>query len=203
MKVDFDILSDKKRFQDLCEELNRQHTGPDYEILWNKKIDFPAYELASDVYFEYGDKPNDYPGDETSSFFLGDQDKPKNAVLDRYILKEGDPIKARFEQELGLKASRMMMNVQKQGTYIPPHSDRGKSFLLECRDKGLTDDLEWLQIKRYIYFLQDRQVGQFFQVGDSQLDWKAGDLCQFPMFKVHTTANAGPQVRHVLAITGV
>ena len=97
----------------------------------------------------------------------------------------------------------MMMNVQKQGKHIPPHSDRGKSFLLECKDKGLTDNLKWLDVKRYIYFLQDRQVGQFFQIGDTQLDWKAGDMCQFPMFKVHTTANAGPHIRHVLAITGV
>jgi len=203
MKVDFDILSDKSKFLDLCDELNSQHTGPDYRVLWNKKIDIPEYDLSRDVYFEYGDKPNDLPGDETTSFFMDEKDKPKNAVLDRHILKDGDPIKDRFEKELGLKASRMMMNVQKPGSHVPPHSDRGKSFLLECKDKGLTDGLEWLDIKRYIYFLQDRQMGQFFQVGDSQLDWKAGDLCQFPMFKVHTTANAGRHVRHVLAITGV
>jgi len=201
MLVDFDILSDKTRFLKLCAELNEQHTGPDCEIIWNKKIDIPEYDLASDVYFEYGDKPNDFPGDETKPFF--DKDTPKDAVLDRYILKEGDTTKKQFEQELGLKHSRMMMNVQKQGKHIPPHSDRGKSFLLECKDKGLTDNLKWLDVKRYIYFLQDRQVGQFFQIGDTQLDWKAGDMCQFPMFKVHTTANAGPHIRHVLAITGV
>jgi hypothetical protein len=201
MKIDFDVLNDLAQFQALCDQLNREHQGPDCEIIWNKKIDIPEYKLNPDVYFEYGEKKNDFPGSETKSFFREDQ--PKDAVLDRHILKEDDPTKKRFEQELGLKHSRMMMNVQKQGKHIPPHSDRGKSFLLECREKGLTDDLEWLQIKRYIYFLEDRQVGQFFQVGNTQLDWKAGDMCQFPMFKVHTTANAGPHTRHVLAITGV
>ena len=201
MKIDFDVLNDLAQFQALCDQLNREHQGPDCEIIWNKKIDIPEYKLNPDVYFEYGEKKNDFPGGETKSFFREDQ--PKDAVLDRHILKEDDPTKKRFEQELGLKHSRMMMNVQKQGKHIPPHSDRGKSFLLECREKGLTDDLEWLQIKRYIYFLEDRQVGQFFQVGNTQLDWKAGDMCQFPMFKVHTTANAGPHTRHVLAITGI
>lgn len=201
MKIDFDVLNDLAQFQALCDQLNREHQGPDCEIIWNKKIDIPKYKLNPDVYFEYGEKKNDFPGGETKSFFREDQ--PKDAVLDRHILKEDDPTKKRFEQELGLKHSRMMMNVQKQGKHIPPHSDRGKSFLLECREKGLTDDLEWLQIKRYIYFLEDRQVGQFFQVGNTQLDWKAGDMCQFPMFKVHTTANAGPHTRHVLAITGI
>ena len=201
MKIDFDVLNDLAQFQALCDQLNREHQGPDCEIIWNKKIDIPEYKFNPDVYFEYGEKKNDFPGGETKSFFREDQ--PKDAVLDRHILKEDDPTKKRFEQELGLKHSRMMMNVQKQGKHIPPHSDRGKSFLLECREKGLTDDLEWLQIKRYIYFLEDRQVGQFFQVGNTQLDWKAGDMCQFPMFKVHTTANAGPHTRHVLAITGI
>jgi len=201
MLINFDVLNDLAQFQALCDQLNREHQGPDCEIIWNKKIDIPKYKLNPDVYFEYGEKKNDFPGGETKSFFREDQ--PKDAVLDRHILKEDDPTKKRFEQELGLKHSRMMMNVQKQGKHIPPHSDRGKSFLLECREKGLTDDLEWLQIKRYIYFLEDRQVGQFFQVGNTQLDWKAGDMCQFPMFKVHTTANAGPHTRHVLAITGI
>jgi hypothetical protein len=201
MKIDFDILNDRSKFLAMCDELDRAYQGPDCEIIWNKKIPIPQYELVPDLYFEYGDKPNDYPGGETKSFFREDQ--PKDAVLDRYILKDDDPTKKQFEQELGLRHSRMMMNVQKQGKHIPPHSDRGKSFLLECREKGLTDDLEWLQIKRYIYFLEDRQVGQFFQVGNTQLDWKAGDMCQFPMFKVHTTANAGPHTRHVLAITGI
>ena len=78
MKVDFDILSDKSKFLDLCDELNSQHTGPDYRVLWNKtkRLSIPFFFEPS---FDFKMSPSFLSGAAKSKY--------KNITFEKFLNK--------------------------------------------------------------------------------------------------------------------
>jgi hypothetical protein len=127
---------------------------------------------------------------------------PENAVLERYMVTDPDhPVYRRFQEITGLTTLRVINNLQRPGMFIPWHFDRNRTFLTRTQEvKDQDYDLE--QLRHFFYFHTDQEPGQFFQIGRSQLSWRAGDLFETTWWMPHATANASYSNRKVSSIVG-
>jgi hypothetical protein len=126
----------------------------------------------------------------------------ENAVLERYTITDPEhPIYRRFQAITGLSALRVVSNLQRPGMFIPWHFDRNRSFLTKTAEVQEQDyNLE--QLCHFFYFHTDQEPGQFFQIGRTQLNWRAGDLYETTWWMPHATANASYSNRKVTSIIG-
>lgn len=134
--------------------------------------------------------------------------KPKNnlsdsAVLDVYNYKQNENLTLEIKHMLEFKAINMCLQVQHPGNIVPVHIDRNRTILGKIISDKDRQTLDYSNLKRYIYFIQDQQLGQFFQIGKTQLSWTAGDLYEFYHYIPHATANASLHSRSILTIDGI
>ena len=92
------------------------------------------------------------------------------------------------------------LHIQEPGTMISIHVDYNRSLFRNYPEKSKT--LLIKNMKRYVWFLQDQQLGQMFNVGRQFVTWKRGDVVQWPWYMPHATANASEHDRHMLTLIG-
>lgn len=134
--------------------------------------------------------------------------KPKNSfsessVLDVYNYKQDENLTLEIKQMLNFKSINMCLQIQQPGNIVTVHVDRNRTILGKIISDEDRQTLDYSNLKRYIYFVEDQQLGQFFQIGKTQLSWKAGDLYEFYHYIPHATANASLQSRSILTIDGI
>jgi len=125
-----------------------------------------------------------------------------NAATHNYRIESDSPTAVKLKTVLQLDTVKINMRIQYPGYVIPLHIGRHKSFFSEYLTEHERKIKNYDDILRYIYFAEDRQPGQFFQLGRVDVDWQAGDIYQFPWYLPHATANAGTSPRKFLSIVG-
>jgi len=179
-----------------CKKMYDNYNGPDAWVVCNVKLEDYIFKHTPENFYGNNHYGVRHPADQEVS--------PDTAVLDRAIPDFGHPINKKFCEILGLlPPARISINIQEPGGIIPPHYDTNKSTLKIPSIAEKFNELEWTDHKRYLYFWQDQEIGQFFQIGNTQIKWKAGDLIEFPFFARHTTANSSYSPRKITAITGI
>jgi hypothetical protein len=99
-----------------------------------------------------------------------------------------------------LKTSYSQFHVQPSGGTITTHVDLNRTMTKQCNDLGI--EVKSKNIKKYIWFLDDQQLGQYFIVGRNQLSWKAGDIYSWDWYVPHATGNSSNSERRLLFISG-
>jgi hypothetical protein len=104
-----------------------------------------------------------------------------------------------FEEEL-LEQPILRIHKQMPGQIIPLHVDTYNAYL-NARKNIIDDDKN---IVRYLIFLSDGGVGQFFQVCDRIFTgWSKGDVITWNKGAPHLSVNAGITSKWTLQITGI
>ena len=125
--------------------------------------------------------------------------KTKNKVsiapFSRHIFKEHLPKEITdFIEGLGFTEYGCNLLIQYTGECSPNHYDL---FLHQVRvNKNTTRD----DYFRYVIFLTDRIIGQFYHVRDKQLDWNKGDLYYQDTYEYHNGGNISPETRYTIII---
>ena len=117
------------------------------------------------------------------------------APFSRHIFKEHLPQEAvDFIDGLGFTKYGCNLLVQYTGECSPNHYDL---FLYqqEVNENTTKDDFY-----RYIIFLDDRAVGQFYHVENEQLDWKKGDMYYQDCNEYHGAGNISSEPRYTIII---
>lgn len=84
------------------------------------------------------------------------------------------------------------------GTILPTHGDLYVKYIDLFKLHGQESN-----IRRAIVFLEDWKSGHYFEaLGNPHVDWKAGDVFEWPYNTPHMAANIGPEPRYTLQITG-
>ena len=104
------------------------------------------------------------------------------------------------KKQFGCEELVLNLHIQEPGTMISYHVDYNRSLFRDYPEKSMT--LQIKNMKRWVWFMQDQQIGQMFMVGRKCLHWKAGDVYQWPWYMPHATANASPHDRHILTLIG-
>ena len=104
------------------------------------------------------------------------------------------------KKQFGCEELVLYLHIQEPGTMISYHVDYNRSLFRDYPEKSKT--LQIKNMKRWVWFMQDQQIGQMFMVGRKCLHWKAGDVYQWPWYMPHATANASPHDRHILTLIG-
>jgi hypothetical protein len=191
--IDLDLLTDTARWNQHCEQLQK-HNIPLIQTVWNGSldIDFDSLDLSTQSHYE----------DRHGTGVLAEQEvSPETAVLDRTVIDSSHPAHIQIRQVCGLSEARVAVNLQKPGNFIPSHIDKNRTFVKSIADR--TPTLDWSDIQRFFYFFDDQEPGQFVQLGDTQIQWRAGDMVQWSYYLRHATANASYQPRKMLTIIGV
>jgi len=117
------------------------------------------------------------------------------APFSRHIFKEHLPQEiVDFIDGLGFTKYGCNLLVQHTGECSPNHYDL---FLYqqEVNDNTTSEDYY-----RYIIFLNDRAVGQFYHTENDQLDWKKGDMYYQDTHEYHGGGNISIETRHTIII---
>jgi len=104
-----------------------------------------------------------------------------------------------------LESPQMRLHKQEPGQIIPLHVDSYNAYVHSRRERGEGGALlDSKRVIRFLVFLTNGGMGEFFQVGSSVLfNWKAGDVITWPHGKEHLAANAGTTPKWTLQITGI
>ena len=158
-------------------------TAPDIDISLNS---FEAYNFFPTTNGEYQRTYTPLAAEQSK---LSQKRFPQDSAIVNYV-----------KQSLNLKQAIVHCNLQFVGDIVAVHIDYNrnlyKTFPKET-SKLLSKDL-----KKYIWFLEDQQVGQMFAVGRNNLNWQAGDIVSFPWYMPHATANSSNYHRKILFISG-
>ena len=117
------------------------------------------------------------------------------APFSRHIFKEHLPQEIiDFIDGLGFTKYGCNLLIQHTGEVSPNHYDL---FLYqqEVNENTTRDDYY-----RYIIFLNDRVIGQFYHVENDQLDWKKGDMYYQDTNEYHGGGNISSKTRYTLII---
>ena len=88
-----------------------------------------------------------------------------------------------------IKLPNFTMNIQPPGSVVPAHEDTWYKW---CdRYPKEMEEYTFEDTKFYIWFLSDPEVGHSFQAGNTNVNWKKGDLIEMPYYCKHATSNAG------------
>ena len=111
-------------------------------------------------------------------------------ILRKYY--EVAPIFQKMVDHVGLADAEVIFHVQYPGEMLNLHVDKQYEY---NEDETKT--------ARILIFLEDFQAGQFFQMGTSFIQWRAGDIIWFDWKNIpHATANAGWEPRPIMVVTG-
>ena len=191
--IDLELLNDTARWHQHCEQLEKQSI-PRIDTVWNGPLDinFDDQDLSTQSHYE----------DKHGTGILADKEiNPDHAVLDRLEIKINHPVHKQICQVCGLSEARVAVNVQKPGNFIPVHIDKNRTFIKSIADR--TPPANWSDIQRFFYFFDDQEPGQFVQLGNTQIQWRAGDMIRWPYYLRHATANASYKSRKMLSIIGI
>ena len=118
------------------------------------------------------------------------------APFSRHIFKEHLPLEIiDFIDGLGFTIYGCNLLIQHTGEVSPNHYDL---FLYQRNEihKNTTKE----DYYRYFIFLNDRTIGQFYHIGDTQLDWKTGDMYYQDCNEYHGAGNIGKETRYTIII---
>jgi hypothetical protein len=118
------------------------------------------------------------------------------APFSRHIFKEHLPKEVvNFIDGLGFTEYGCNLLIQYPGECSPLHYDL---FLYQRKEvyKNTTKE----DYYRYFIFLNDRTIGQFYHVGNKQLDWKTGDMYYQDCKEYHGAGNISNETRYTLII---
>ena len=127
--------------------------------------------------------------------------KPESTILERMVIDPAHAAHRQLRKKCGLTIARVSVNLQRPGMFIPLHTDKNRNICKQILQTG--DDRHWSEFKRFFYFFTDQEPGQFIQMGDRQISWRAGDLVEWPYYLAHATYNASYNPRTMLSIAGV
>jgi len=117
------------------------------------------------------------------------------APFSRHIFKEDLPqVILDFIESLGFTEYGCNLLIQQTGECSPNHFDL---FLYQVKGK---DNKTKEDYYRYFIFLNDRTIGQFYHIGDKQLDWKTGDMYYQDCNEYHGAGNIGKETRYTIII---
>ena len=126
--------------------------------------------------------------------------KTKNKVsiapFSRHIFKEDLPQDIiDFIEDMGFTEYGCNLLIQQTGECSPNHFDL---FLYQRNEihKNTTKE----DYYRYFIFLNDRTIGQFYHIGNKQLDWKTGDMYYQDCKEYHGAGNISSETRYTIII---
>jgi len=176
------------------------------KYLGNKPIPFDIEELLKDIDVNKVAFINDAAANLktvdktyenlTSSFDKHNTTKYSVAPFSRHIFKEYLPKEIiDLVESLGFTEYGCNLLTQHPGECSPLHYDL---FLYQRNEihKNTTKE----DYYRYFIFLDDRAVGQFYHIGDKQLDWKAGDMYYQDSKEYHCAGNISSETRYTIII---
>jgi hypothetical protein len=163
-------------------------------FLGNKTIPFDIVEVLKDVDIKKVAFINDASAnllnpalEETARYGI--------SPFSRHIFKEDLPHEIMdFIDSLGFTEYGCNLLIQHPGECSPLHYDL---FLYqqEVNENTTKDDFY-----RYIIFLDDRAVGQFYHTEDIQVDWKMGDMYYQDTNVYHGAGNISDSTRYTIII---
>lgn len=194
MRVDEQLIT-SGQFHDLWNQRFRDHQGDCYRYHGRFPVPTHLWDGTHDAepFYDNGDKHSrpyePIPVD--------------NAIIDRNRITDPEhPVYKWFQERTGLKTLRVVSNLQRPGMVITWHADPGLTFLTrteETKELDVTQD----DLRHFFYFHSDRQDGQFFQLGSSLMDWRAGDMVEMPWWMPHASANTSKSDRIVTSVVGL
>jgi len=159
------------------------------KFLGNKKVPFDIKELLKDVDIEKVAFTND------ASENMKTKNKVSIAPFSRHIFKEDLPQEIiDFINGLGFKNYGCNLLIQHPGECSPNHYDL---FLYQ---QEINENTTKEDYNRYVIFLNDRVIGQFFHTEDIQVDWKIGDMYYQDTNVYHGAGNISSETRYTLII---
>lgn len=174
-------------------DLHKNLELPDVEFVGNQQFANFVYEnlnfARSGLEYKTAGIPREAaPGAENTELFI-------------HTFNQEDPVTDFVKDNLDLQHAIVMLNKQKIGKVVGCHVDYNRSIFNMCKQKNLT--LIAKDIKKFIWFLEDQQIGQFFAVGNYNVSWKKGDIISWPWYMPHATANSSFYDRDIVFITAV
>ena len=126
----------------------------------------------------------------------------ENAELKIHTFGPIGPVAEFVKKSLNLQFCLPVYNLQRPGKIFSVHRDYNRS-LTRTVDTELSKTLKAKDFKKFIWFLEDQLLGQFFGAGQHCLSWKAGDIVCWPWYMPHGTANASLQDRPIIMISAI
>ena len=125
--------------------------------------------------------------------------KTKNEVsiapFSRHIFKEDLPKEITdFVEGLGFTEYGCNLLIQYTGECSPNHYDL---FLYQ---QEINENTTREDYYRYVIFLNDRTIGQFYHTENDQVDWKKGDMYYQNTHTYHGAGNISPETRYTIII---
>ena len=163
-------------------------------MVWNGKIDFDPSTQALEQQGHYEDPHG-------TGYCAPEVINPDATMLERMLIDPAHAAHRQIRKKCGLTLARISVNQQMPGMFTPSHVDRFRNLCSQIVDSGV--DAHWSEFKRFFYFFTDQEPGQFIQIGNSQISWRAGDLLEWPYYLEHSTYNASYNPRTTLSISGI
>jgi len=120
-------------------------------------------------------------------------------VIDGTI-HDSDPLKEFIRSELGLKEVFARCLIQEPGKCISVHVDYNRNFFGPRKEK--LKNLPSGDVKKFVWFLEDQEIGQMWAIGRDNISWKSGDIYHWDWYVPHATANSSNYDRKLLIIIG-
>lgn len=125
-----------------------------------------------------------------------------NTELEIYKFGPMGPVPDFIRHSLDLHFCLPVYNLQRPGKIYSVHYDYNR-ILTKTVNTDLSRKLKAKNFKKFIWCLEDQQLGQFFGVGKQCLSWKAGDIFCWPWYMPHGTANASHSDRPIIMISAI
>jgi hypothetical protein len=125
----------------------------------------------------------------------------RECYLETYQLPHDDSVLKHFARLWNWNRIAGYVFCQPPNRVVNNHVDMIRGLF---RDYPRDHDMILAQhIRRRIVFLTDWQPGQVFCFGNEALvDWRLGDVIEFPWFMPHSTANGSDHTRCIITVTG-
>jgi hypothetical protein len=175
------------------------------KFLGNKKVPFDIKELLKDVDVDKVAFINDASHNlqQTAESYqvyeklFNEHNTTKYGVapFSRHVFKEHLPQEVvDFIDGLGFTKYGCNLLIQYPGECSPLHYDL---FLYQ---QEINENTTKEDYNRYVIFLNDRVIGQFFHTEDIQVDWKIGDMYYQDTNVYHGAGNISSETRYTIII---
>jgi len=124
----------------------------------------------------------------------------ENSAVKAGTVTASDPLNDYVTNYLKLEESFSRCVIQEPGKCIAVHIDYNRNFFGPRKEK--LKEYPAGNFKKYVWFLEDQEIGQMWAIGRNNLSWKAGDIYQWPWYVPHATANSSNYDRKLLIIIG-
>lgn len=190
-------IMDREDYFDICQSLTDQHRGS-FALYQRGLFDYKAEWTDADFglnykrkFFTNRDGVNEYT----------EEQRAVPGVLECTYLADDGALMTYLKEKLGFKHLFATLNHQEPGHVVGVHADHFRTLVRVKAEAGKT--LTPGEIHRFVVFLDDQQIGHSFMVGLESLNWRAGDVVEFPWYALHATANAGLTTKRLISVAGV